>query len=183
MPDQILVTGGSGLLGRLVVQRLLEAGGEVRAMSRRQRPADHNSRCEWVAGDLRSGEGVPEAVAGVGVIVHCATAFGRDGKVHAEIRLARTLIEAARRAGSPHLVYISIVGIDRVPLGYYQGKLATERLVQQSGLPYTILRLPGKTFRAYRAGGNLAPDNAVGKVTFEQYLSTCADVRNRSYRE
>jgi uncharacterized protein YbjT (DUF2867 family) len=53
---------------------------------------------------------------------------------------ARVLLAAARRAGRPHLVYISIVGIDRVPVGYYRSKLATERLIADCGLPWTILR-------------------------------------------
>ena len=52
----------------------------------------------------------------------------------------RNLLEAARAAGTPHLVYISIVGIHRVPYRYYQAKLAAERLIQASGLPWTILR-------------------------------------------
>src|SRR5690606_40293414 len=50
------------------------------------------------------------------------------------------LIDAARRQGAPHLIYISIVGVDKIPYGYYQRKLAVERLIEASGLPYTILR-------------------------------------------
>ncbi|WP_241255531.1 SDR family oxidoreductase [Candidatus Protofrankia californiensis] len=105
-------------------------------MSRRPRSADDSAGYAWATADLRSGHGAREAVAGVDVVVHCATASRR--RLEAEI--ARTLLEAARRAGQPYLVYISIVGVDRVPLGYYQGKLAAERLVEESGLPYTILR-------------------------------------------
>ncbi|MGN9777670.1 SDR family oxidoreductase [Micromonospora sp. H33] len=263
MPDQILVTGGTGLLGRLVVKRLLDAGAKVRVMSRRPRPAGDRAPYAWATADLRSGSGVREATVGVGSIVHCATAFGR----RSETQLARTLIDAARRNGTPlHLLYISIVGVDRVPLPYYQGKLAAERLVQQSGLPHTIMRatqfhdllrtlfaaaatapampvpdfafqpiavgevadrlaqlavgealgrapdiagpevrhardlaraylqatgrrrlvlpvrLPGKTFRAYRAGAHLAPDRAIGKITFAEYLAGYPEVRGRSYR-
>src|SRR5690606_20740697 len=50
------------------------------------------------------------------------------------------LIDAARRQGAPHLIYISIVGVDKIPYGYYQRKLAVERLIEASGLPCTILR-------------------------------------------
>ncbi|GAA2760759.1 SDR family oxidoreductase [Actinopolymorpha rutila] len=262
MPRQILVTGGTGLLGRLVVRRLLDAGTEVRVTSRRARPADDRSPYAWATADLRSGTGVAEAVAGVDAIVHCATAFGRQQ----EVQLVRTLVEAAGRGGSPHLLYTSIVGVDRVPLPYYKGKLAAEQMVQASGLPHTVLRatqfhdllravfasaarvpvmpvpdfrfqpvdagevadrlatlaigepvgrapdvagpevrhasefagaylrasgrrrrilpmrLPGKTFGAYRAGAHLAPDHAVGKVTFEDYLAGYSDLRGRSYR-
>ncbi|MER7200215.1 NAD(P)H-binding protein, partial [Streptomyces sp. NPDC000188] len=86
--------------------------------------------------DLREGgPGLDEAVAGVDAIVHCAsTPRGGDEKA------ARHLIEATRRAGVPHLLYISIVGVDRVPLGYYKSKHAVEKLVEESGLGWTVLR-------------------------------------------
>ncbi|HEY3467953.1 MAG TPA: SDR family oxidoreductase [Amycolatopsis sp.] len=124
---RILVTGGTGQLGSAVVARLRAAGEEVRVLSRRAGP-------DVVRGDLRTGRGVDNAVAGVDAIVHCATDF-----LH-ETALARTLVEAARWAGAPHLVYVSIVGVDRVPLGYYRAKHETERLIAASGLPVTIQR-------------------------------------------
>lgn len=136
VPRQILVTGGTGLLGRQVVGRLVDAGAQVRVMSRRARPAGDSSPYAWATADLRSGAGVTEAVAGVDAVVHCATAFGRQ----AEVQLVRTLVDAAGRGGSPHLLYTSIVGVDRVPLPYYKGKFAAEQVVQQSGLPHTVLR-------------------------------------------
>ncbi|MFE0175563.1 SDR family oxidoreductase [Streptomyces sp. NPDC059002] len=122
----ILVTGGTGTLGRLVTERLRAQGHEVRVLSRRTPP---------YAVDLREGTGLDAAVAGVDVIVHCAST-PRGGDEQA----ARNLIEAAREAGVGHLVYISIVGIDRVPLGYYKAKLAVERLIEESGIGWTVLR-------------------------------------------
>jgi uncharacterized protein YbjT (DUF2867 family) len=75
------------------------------------------------------------AVAGVDSIVHCATSGSGDEQA------TRTLIDAVRRSGaSPHLVYISIVGIDRIPMFYYRAKLESERLIEASSLPWTILR-------------------------------------------
>ncbi|MEU5593885.1 NAD(P)H-binding protein [Streptomyces sp. NPDC020298] len=123
----ILVTGGTGTLGRLVTERLRADGHEVRVLSRRAQP---------YAVDLRAGgPGLDAAVAGVDTVVHCAsTPRGGDE------RAAANLIAAARRAGVGHLVYISIVGVDRVPLGYYRAKLAVERLVEESGLGWTVLR-------------------------------------------
>ena len=53
---------------------------------------------------------------------------------------ARHVVDAALGAGSPHLVFVSIVGVDRVPLGYYRRKLADEQLISTSGLPWTVLR-------------------------------------------
>ncbi|MFB7713038.1 SDR family oxidoreductase [Streptomyces sp. NPDC056105] len=123
----ILLTGGTGTLGSLVAERLRGDGHEVRVLSRHARP---------YAVDLREGgPGLDGAVAGVDAIVHCAsTPRGGDEKA------AGHLIEAARRAGVPHLLYISIVGVDRVPLGYYKAKLAVEKLVEGSGLGWTVLR-------------------------------------------
>ena len=117
MRDQIVVTGGTGLLGRAAVQRLLDAGREVRVLSRRHRPAHERAGYAWATADIGSGHGVREASTGAGVIVHCATAFGR----RAEGRVVEDLVRAARRVGSPHLVYIFIVGgrprTARVPPG------------------------------------------------------------------
>lgn len=123
----ILVTGGTGVLGRLVTERLRADGHEVRVLSRHSEPY----AVDLVAG----GPGLDTAVAGVDTIVHCMTS-PRGG----DDRATANLIAAARRAGVPHLVYISIVGVDRVPLGYYRSKLAVERMVEESGLGWTILR-------------------------------------------
>jgi uncharacterized protein YbjT (DUF2867 family) len=138
---QILVTGGTGTVGRLVAARLRDKGRDVRVLSRgRHQPVDG---VEHVRGDLNTGEGVDAAVAGADTVVHCAGgAKGDDDK-------ARNLVRAASRAGSPHLVHISVVGVDRIPLegridramfGYFGAKLAAERAVADSGLPHTIVR-------------------------------------------
>ncbi|MGW3136321.1 SDR family oxidoreductase [Streptomyces sp. NPDC001139] len=123
----ILVTGGTGTLGRLVTERLRADGHEVRVLSRRTPPH---------AVDLREGgAGLDAAVDGVDTIVHCAsTQTGGDEKAAAH------LIAAARRTGVRHLVYISIVGVDRVPFPYYRAKLAVEKAVEESGLGWTVLR-------------------------------------------
>ena len=128
----ILVTGGIGTLGRPLVRLLTGRGAAVRVLSRRPRPAP-SPPYEWYTGDLRRGRGIEAAVAGADTIIHCATGRGDAGA-------ARTLLAAARRAGRPHLVYISIVGIDRIGVGYYRSKLETERLIAGSGLPWTVLR-------------------------------------------
>ncbi|WP_371614899.1 SDR family oxidoreductase [Streptomyces sp. NBC_00454] len=123
----ILVTGGTGTLGRPVVERLRTAGHEVRVLSR--------SAPDFPV-DLRDGSGLDAAMAGAEVIVHCASS-PRGGDDVA----AGHLIRAAERAGTVgHLVYISIVGVDEVPLPYYRTKLKVERMLEASGLGLTILR-------------------------------------------
>jgi uncharacterized protein YbjT (DUF2867 family) len=132
----ILVTGGTGTLGRPLVQCLAAQGRSVRVLSRKPAPAGQDTAAAQVTratGDLKTGLGIDAAVAGAEVIVHCATGRG-------DAAAARNLIDAARRAGRPHIVYISIVGIDRVPMGYYKTKLEVERQVEASGLPWTVLR-------------------------------------------
>jgi uncharacterized protein YbjT (DUF2867 family) len=139
--DLILVTGGTGTLGRLVVSRLRDAGATVRVLSRRTQEAEPG--IEHVTGDLATGEGIDAAVAGAATIVHCAGSTKGDGEK------ASTLVRAASHAGAPHLVHISVVGADRVPVvsgvdrtlfGYFESKLAAERAVAGSGLPWTTLR-------------------------------------------
>jgi len=137
----ILVTGGTGTLGRHVVARLRDAGQQVRVLSRRHHQAAEGT--EFATGDLATGEGIERAVEGAEIIVHCAgTSKGDEDK-------ALTLVRAVSRAGVAHLVYISVVGADRIPLvsgidramfGYFGSKLAAERIIADSGLPWTTLR-------------------------------------------
>src|SRR5829696_7288770 len=228
MAAPVLVTGGTGTLGRLVVPRLRAAGCEVRVLSRRRRELGEG--IEVVTGDLATGEGIDAAVAGAGVVVHCAGSRKGD-----EVKAGR---------------------LDRAMFGYFGTKLAAERVVAGSGLPWTTLRatqffdlvfltvsqlarlpvapvpagirfqpvdagevaerlvelalgppsglvpdlagpriyeladllrgylrathrrrpllplpVPGRAARALRAGANLAPDRAVGRRTWEEFLA------------
>ncbi|MDQ2744137.1 MAG: NAD(P)H-binding protein [Chloroflexota bacterium] len=257
MASPILVTGGTGTLGRLVVPQLRVAGRDVRVLSRRSHDAEDG--IEYRTGDLATGEGIDAAVEGAEIIVHCA------GSSKGDEEMTRHLVQAASRAGVRHLVFISVVGADRIPLasgidramfGYFGSKLAAERVVAGSGLPWTTLRatqfhdlvlttarqmaklpvipvptgfrfqpvdaeevaaqlvelalgtpaglvpdmagprvygmaellrgylracgrhrpivqvrLPGKAARAIRGGANLAPDRAVGRRTWEEFLA------------
>lgn len=253
----MLVTGGTGTLGRLVVTRLRSVGCTVRVLSRHRRAAGEG--IELVTGDLETGQGVDAAVDGAEVVVHCA------GGPRGDELKAVNLVRAAGRAGVRHLVYISVVGADRVPVvsavdramfSYFAAKRAAERVVAASSLPWTTLRatqfhelmltvaqqmaklpvipvpagfqfqpidagevadrlaelalgtpagmvpdmagpkayamaelirgylraahqerpilsvpLPGAAARAFRSGANLAPDRAVGRRTWEEFLS------------
>jgi uncharacterized protein YbjT (DUF2867 family) len=155
--DLVLVTGGTGTLGREVVARLRRAGRRVRVLSRRAQ--GEAAGVEYVAGDLGTGEGIPAAVEGASVIIHCA------GTGTSDERLTKRLVDAARSAGSPHLVFISVVGADRVPgdrglsrlmFRYFAEKLAAERVVVVSGLPWTTLRATQFHNLIFRVAGMLA---------------------------
>jgi uncharacterized protein YbjT (DUF2867 family) len=135
----ILVTGGTGVLGRALVSRLHQAGHVVRIMSRRARPADLPAGLEWAQAELETGRGLAEAVSGVQVIVHTASdPRRRDGQI--DVEGTRRLWEQAGSARVAHLVYISIVGIDRIPFFYYQHKLAAEEILAGGSVPWSILR-------------------------------------------
>jgi uncharacterized protein YbjT (DUF2867 family) len=215
-------------------------------LSRRGRADEDGIR--YLTGDLATGEGVQAAVEGTEIILHLAsTVRGDEAK-------ARHLVEAAARVGTRHLVFISVVGADKI--GYFAAKLAAEQVIAGSGLPWTTLRatqfhdlvlltvrqlarlpvvpvpagwrvqpvdpgevadqlvelalgvpaglvadlggpriyelvelvrgylratgkrrpilpvpLPGRAAHAYRAGANLAPDRAVGRRTWEEFLA------------
>jgi uncharacterized protein YbjT (DUF2867 family) len=130
--SEVLVTGGTGSLGSRVVERLRAAGREARALSRGGRPCT-------VHGDLLTGEGLEEAVAGVGTIVHCASSPTRTRRT--DVEGTERLLRTAHRAGVSHFVFISIVGVDRNPyFPYYGAKLEVERMVERSPVPWTILR-------------------------------------------
>jgi uncharacterized protein YbjT (DUF2867 family) len=124
----ILVTGGTGTLGRPTVDRLRAAGHDVRVLSRKTGPG-------LVPGDLSTGAGLPAALDGADAVVHLATS-----NRHADVEYAHTLLNAARTAGITRFVLISIVGIEHIPLPYYRDKLVIERLVAESGVSFTVLR-------------------------------------------
>jgi uncharacterized protein YbjT (DUF2867 family) len=136
--SRVLVTGGTGVLGRELVKRLAAAGETVRVSSRRDR-REGDPDAEWARVSLEAGEGLAEAVAGVGTIIHCASSpFRRTKEV--DVEGTDKLVAAAKAAGVSHFFYISIVGIDRIPLSYYRNKLATESVVAAGGVPWSILR-------------------------------------------
>jgi uncharacterized protein YbjT (DUF2867 family) len=130
---KVLITGGTGVLGRGLVRRL-QAKAEVRVLTRRR-----VDRPDFIQGDLNTGAGLDAALDGVDVVAHCATAadYIRPWR---DVDQTRHLLSVASTGGRPHVVFISIVGVDRIPFGYYRAKLAAERLIATSGLPWTTLR-------------------------------------------
>ncbi|MBL9128924.1 MAG: NAD(P)H-binding protein [Verrucomicrobiales bacterium] len=134
----ILVFGGTGHLGRDVVHALLRTGASLRVASRRTRPVASDSRIGWTETDLLTGRGVAESVRGVRTILFCAGSPKQHAAV--EIEGMRRLLTEAQEQGVAHFVFVSIVGIDHLPVPYYRTKLAAERLIRESGVPFTILR-------------------------------------------
>src|SRR4051812_37305217 len=129
----VLVTGGTGRLGKRLTAPLQAAGHTVRQMSRR------GTGPGGVRGDLATGRDLPMALVGAEVVIHAASDPQGDpwqGGVAGTPRL----VEAVDRPRLRPLVYVSIVGVDRIPYGYYRAKFAAEQVLLASGLPVTLLR-------------------------------------------
>jgi uncharacterized protein YbjT (DUF2867 family) len=132
MTSPILLTGGTGTLGRHVVPLLRDAGYEVRILSRHSHAATDG--IQYLTGDLLTDEGVAAAVDGAETVLHLAGGPKDDDLATGH------LVRAAAQAGVRHFVYISVVGADRVPVGWVRSKYAAERAIAESGMPWTTLR-------------------------------------------
>lgn len=125
----VLLTGAGGRLGRRLAGRLRDAGYDVRAAGRRGP----------VKLDLGTGDGLQEALRDVSIVVHAASSpFRAPERVDVEGTAA--LCAAARAAGVEHIVFPGIVGSDAVPVRYYAAKVAAERAIAASGVPFTVQR-------------------------------------------
>ena len=129
-----LVTGGTGRLGQRLLGPLQAAGHTVRQMSRR------GTGPGGVRGDLATGRDLATALAGAELVVHAAS-DPRGDPWQVDVAGTRRLVEAVDRDRLQHLVYVSIVGVDRIPYGYYRAKFAAEQVLLASGLPVTLLRV------------------------------------------
>ena len=150
--ERIAVAGGTGLVGRHVVDAVTAAGAEPVVLARS-------------AGvDLLTGEGLDAALEGVRAVIDVSnvTTIRRRVSVGFFSRATENLLAAGRRTGVPHHVVLSIVGVDAVDSGYYAGKRVQEKLVSASAaVPWTVLRstqfheFAGQVLAATR--GPLAP--------------------------
>src|SRR6201981_2374483 len=127
---KIVVIGGSGLIGSKTVAILRRGGHEVVA-------ASPSSGVNTI-----TGEGVKEAVAGAQVVIDLANSPSFEDKAVLEFfeTSGRNLLPAEAAAGVRHHVALSIVAIERTDNGYFRAKVAQEKLIEASGIPYTIIR-------------------------------------------
>ncbi|PPF46085.1 3-beta hydroxysteroid dehydrogenase [Pseudoclavibacter sp. AY1F1] len=127
---KIAIAGGTGTVGRLVVDEAHARGHEAVVLTRSN------------GVDLTTGAGAESALAGVEVVIDVLnlTTMNKDEAVSFYETTTRNLLAAEALAGVAQHVALSIVGIDTSPSGYYEGKLAQERAVKAGGVPWTILR-------------------------------------------
>lgn len=148
---KIVVIGGTGLIGSKLVDSLRRQGHDVVAAS----PS--------TGVNTITGEGVAEAVAGAQVVVDVASSPSFEDKAVLEFfeTSGRNLLAAEKVAGVGHHVALSVVGSDRSPeSGYLRAKLAQERLIGTSSIPYTILRAT----QFFELVGRIAQSSAVGQM-------------------
>jgi uncharacterized protein YbjT (DUF2867 family) len=186
--DTVLVTGGTGHLGTDIVSRL-KGSYRVRVLAR---SPGSDPDIEWIRGDLATGAGIAEAVAGSQTVIHAATlspaarrgyfvpkdlwsspsSVDRDGTAR--------LLDQAGTAGVAHVIYVSIVGIDKPRVPYLRRKLEAEYLVRQGPVPWSIARAAQFHWLVDRMFGKMArlpmvplPDMGVEPVDttdFADYL-------------
>jgi uncharacterized protein YbjT (DUF2867 family) len=132
-PMNVLITGGTGRLGRHLVTQLRKKGHRARILSRN--PRGHE---DAVQGDLATGAGLVRAVAGMESIIHAATNL--TNLKATDVVGTRRILAMGREAGIKHVVYVSIVGMEGVHYPYYRAKLAAEAIVQENIVPWSILR-------------------------------------------
>jgi uncharacterized protein YbjT (DUF2867 family) len=163
---RILVTGGTGHLGRAILSGLIREGHEVRVLARRPRA---DARVEWVTGDLATRDGVREAVAGVEAIVHAATnspaaqrgrfKLGDFLRSPADVDVNGTsaLLAEAEQAAIRQFTHVSIVGLEHLTrMPYARRKLQAEQIVKHGNVPWTIVRATGFYWLLERMFENMA---------------------------
>lgn len=127
---RIAVAGGTGQVGRHVVEAARERGHDVVVLARS------------TGVDLSTGEGLGERLTGVDAVVDTSGTFTQDRGVSEEFfgSVTRHLLAAEASAGVGHHVALSIVGIDEVDTGYYAGKRHQEQVLAAGTVPWSVLR-------------------------------------------
>jgi uncharacterized protein YbjT (DUF2867 family) len=199
----ILVTGGTGHLGRDLVEQLTAEGRPVRVFAR---TPGRDPGVEWAQGDLVTGAGLDKAVTGVQTVIHAATLspiarrgsmrltdlFGSPSTV--DVDGTCRLLQAAERAAVEHFIFVSIVGLEHgFGLPYMRIKLAGEDLVRQSALPWSVVRATPFYYLVEPTLAGLRwlpvwpvpdiPFQPVDTPDFATYLIECLDDGQRGIRE
>jgi uncharacterized protein YbjT (DUF2867 family) len=150
---RIVVLGGSGLIGSKLVQLLRQEGQDVVSTS-------HASGLNTV-----TGEGLDGALADAQVVVDVTNSPSFEDKAVLEFftTSGRHIVAAEVKAGVKHHVALSVVGTDRLQEnGYFRAKLAQEHLIEESPIPYTILR----STQFFEFLGSIAQEGAVGQTVY-----------------
>lgn len=163
------ITGGTGFVGSRLIDLALEAGHQVRALTRREQPA--RDGVTWVRGDLDATEALADLCSGADAVIHVAgvvNAPDREGFAHGNITGTANMLAAAKGAGVRRFVHVSsLAGREPQLSAYGWSKREADALVKASGLDWTIVRPPAiygpgdlemlELFRVARFGLALLP--------------------------
>ena len=170
---KIVVIGGSGLIGTKLVKLLREKGHEPLA-------ASPSSGVNTI-----TGEGLAQALTGAQVVVDLANAPSWEDKAVLEFfeTSGRNLLAAEAAAGVRHHIALSIVGTDRTAdNGYFRAKVAQEKLIEASGIPYTIIR--STQFMDFLSGiAASAADGSTVRISPGLFQPIAAEIGRASCRE
>ncbi|MFM2112509.1 MAG: hypothetical protein RLZZ271_1169 [Pseudomonadota bacterium] len=145
-PLRVLVTGGSGFVGRHVCEKLARMGCEITVPTRRRsqaRNVQHLPRLSVVEADIHQPAQLQSLVRGHDAVVHLVAVLHGDEKrfekVHVE--LVRSLVQACQQTGVQRLLHVSAIGVsEQAPSMYLRSKARGEKLVLESGLDVSVLR-------------------------------------------
>lgn len=188
-----LVTGGTGHLGRDIVDRLVRDGHRVRLFARAR---GDRSDVEWAIGDLATGAGLQDALRDVDTVINAATysPIARRGGVRpvdffkspsaVDVEGTERLLSLCQEQCVQHFLHVSIVGLDDATLPYARVKLGGERLVRSSALSWSVVRAMPFYYLLDKMLAGLAwlplwpmpttPFNPVDTTDVADHIATCA---------
>ncbi len=132
-----VVAGGTGSLGKETCRQLAASGYETIALSR-HRPDSPQPGVEHRMADLRTGDGLEEALAGTDLVVDAVNAL--RSPVEVLIEGTSGLLEKCRQAGVGHYIGVSIIGCEEVGFGYYRAKTAQEQVVREASIGWSLIK-------------------------------------------
>jgi len=134
---KILVTGGTGTLGRALVKKLVNAGNAVGVLTSREHPELPEGVTAY-KGNLSDTGKLEGILRHVTTIIHCASNPRNADMV--DIQGTEHLLRAVDKPALQHMIYVSIAGVDRSPYPYYKAKYEVEKMIMASGVPWSVVR-------------------------------------------
>lgn len=134
---KILITGGTGNLGKVIVNFLIKNGLKVSVLTSHEEISNSTS-INFIKGDLTNKESLIDLKNKFDIIIHCAS-NALDSDI-VDIKGSQNLLDTVVQDNIKHFIYISIVGVDKSSFKYYQNKYSVENFIKKSDIPYTIIR-------------------------------------------